>query len=255
MKSYYFLPVSALLLLTSAAVFSQNPLQSGLLGLHTPAGQSGLNIEVTVSPTLGIALRSPETFTESTAVESDEKNIENDSTETVPNAIPTGSSSLLSPPASGVSGYSTSIGLRGGYTSGITLKHFVKSNAAIEVIVGTRYEGFSLTGLYELHSANAFGISQLTWEYGLGARVGSYRGSRFYGSGRGRCDGPNDRRCADYWGNRSLTAVGLVGIGGLEYKFDEIPFTISLDLIPVVYLNYWSNNFIDASLSVRYIIK
>ncbi len=165
------------------------------------------------------------------------------------------SSSYSGMRATGVSGYSTALGLRGGYTSGISFKHFVKSNAALELVLGTRWEGFSLTALYEWHSPNALGVSQLSWVYGLGGRIGNYRGDRFYGSGRGNCNNPNDRNCGNYWGNRSLTAVGLAGIGGLEFKFDEIPITISLDLIPVLYLNHWGGTFFDGSVSVRYVIK
>lgn len=159
----------------------------------------------------------------------------------------------LAPPA-GNSGYSTAIGLRGGYTSGITFKHFVRNNAALELVLGTRWEGFSLTALYEWHSPNALGVSQLSWVYGLGGRIGSYRGDRYY-RGRGNCNNPNDRNCGSYWGNRNLTAVGIVGIGGLEFKFDEVPFTVSLDLIPVLYLNHWGGTFFDGSLSVRYVIN
>lgn len=153
----------------------------------------------------------------------------------------------------GVSGYTTSLGLRGGYTSGISLKHFIKSNAALEFVLGTRWEGYSFTALYEWHTNNAFNAQQLTWVYGLGARVGNYRGDRFYNSRN--CNDPNDKRCGNYWGDRSLTAFGLVGIAGLEFKFDEIPITLSLDIMPVLYLNYWGGTFFDGSASIRYILK
>lgn len=153
----------------------------------------------------------------------------------------------------GVSGYATSLGLRGGYTSGISLKHFIKSNAALEFVLGTRWEGYSFTALYEWHTNNAFNAQQLTWVYGLGARIGNYRGDRFYNSRN--CNDPNDKRCGNYWGDRSLTAVGLVGIAGLEFVFDEIPISLSLDIMPVIYLNYWGGTFFDGSASIRYILK
>lgn len=79
-------------------------------------------------------------------------------------ATPMGNISSLPQRADGVSGYTTGLGLRGGYTSGISIKHFVRSNAALEGILGTRWEGFSLTGLYEWHKPNALGVRQLTWE-------------------------------------------------------------------------------------------
>lgn len=143
-------------------------------------------------------------------------------------------------------GYTTSVGIRGGFTSGISLKHFITSTAALEGIVGTRFNGLSITGLYEIHKANALQVPNLTWEYGIGGRLGYYYGRNYY---RGRPHG---------WDGRYLTAVGVVGIIGLEYRLDEIPFTVSLDLMPNIYLNHWDygfRNFIDASFSLRYILK
>ena len=61
-------------------------------------------------------------------------------------------------------GYKTGIGLRGGYTSGLTIKHFVNSDEAIEGIVGTRFRGLSLTGLYEWHTGNPVKTSGLKLE-------------------------------------------------------------------------------------------
>lgn len=157
--------------------------------------------------------------------------------------------------ASGDFGYTTAIGLRGGFTSGITLKHFIKSNAAMEFILGTRWHGLSISGLYELHKGNAFGVPELTWVYGIGARIGFYSGRYYYNYSPGNCQDPNNPKCYGYWENRTLTAIGLVGIGGLEYKFNEIPITVSLDLMPQFYFNHWGGNFIDGSMSVRYILK
>jgi hypothetical protein len=159
------------------------------------------------------------------------------------------------PPPVGAYGYTTSIGLRGGLTSGITLKHFVNSTQALEFVVGTRWHGLNLAGFYEWHSGRAFGARGLQWEYGIGVRVGVYEGRHYYRYLPGDCNDPNNPRCRGYWVGRSVTAVGLLAIGGLEYKFDDIPFTISADLIPYIYLNHVGNSFIDGSLSVRYVIK
>ncbi|EOZ96840.1 hypothetical protein A33Q_2150 [Indibacter alkaliphilus LW1] len=49
--------------------------------------------------------------------------------------------------------------------------------------------------------------------------------------------------------------MGLLGIGGLEYKFRDIPITLGIDLIPYFYFNHWGGSFIDGSISVRYILK
>jgi len=153
------------------------------------------------------------------------------------------------------SGYTTALGLRAGYTSGISFKHFVSGKAAWELILGSRWHGFSVTALYELHQGNALGVSGLSWVYGIGARAGFYDGRHYYK--KGNCNDPNNPKCYDYYynNNRGMTALGIVGIGGLEYKFKEIPFTVSLDLIPVAYLNHHNRGFIDGSFSLRYIIK
>jgi hypothetical protein len=159
--------------------------------------------------------------------------------------------------SSGYNGYTTAIGLRGGYTSGVSIKHFFSGNSAWELVLGSRWHGFSVTALYELHQGNALGVPGLTWEYGIGARAGFYDGRYYYKGKRGNCNDPHNPKCYNYYYNYGpgMTAWGLVGIGGLEYNFKEIPFTISLDLIPVVYLNHYNRGFMDGSISLRYILK
>lgn len=153
-------------------------------------------------------------------------------------------------------GYTTSVGLRGGFTSGISLKHFISSNAALEAIAGTRWYGLSFTGLYELHKGNAFDVPELTWVYGGGARIGFYDSRYFHNYSYSNCNDPYNPKCNPYYYKSSvITAFGLVGIGGLEYKFNEVPFTVSLDLMPNFYFNYFGRGLIDASASVRYILQ
>lgn len=160
---------------------------------------------------------------------------------------------------SSYSGYNTSIGLRGGYTSGISIKNFVNNNSAVEVVLGSRWHGYSVTAMYEIHKGNALGIPGMSWEYGLGARAGYYDGRYYYKYNRGKCNDPYNSKCYNYYyyndNGPGMTALGIVAIGGLEYNFKEIPFTISLDLIPVIYLNHYNRGFMDGSLSLRYIIN
>jgi hypothetical protein len=157
--------------------------------------------------------------------------------------------------SAGGSDYRTSLGLRGGFTSGITFKHFVRDQQALEFVLGSRWHGFSITGLYEWHKPNALGVAGLSWEYGIGAQIGFFNGRYYYDHYPRNCNDPSNPKCYSYWRDRSFTAIGLAGIGGLEYRFREIPFTISLDLIPYFYFNHWAGNVIDGSVSVRYIIK
>ncbi|AFL84576.1 hypothetical protein Belba_2002 [Belliella baltica DSM 15883] len=150
--------------------------------------------------------------------------------------------------------------MRGGFTSGVSLKHFISSRGALEFVVGSRWHGVSISGMYQMHQSGALGVPELSWVYGLGARVGHYdRYYYYYGyRGPGNCQDPNNPRCYPYY-NRyrtgGFTAVGLLGIGGLEYKFKDIPFTLGIDLIPYFYFNHWGGSFIDGSISVRYILK
>ena len=134
--------------------------------------------------------------------------------------------------------YENAIGFRGGFTQGITFKHFLGSANALEGILATRWSGFSLTGLHEIH-ANAFEVEGLNWYYGGGGHVGLYNGdisNRYF-------DDPS----------KSYTVIGLDGILGIEYNIGEIPINISLDWKPafnlVGYLGFWGDN---GAFSVRY---
>ena len=124
-------------------------------------------------------------------------------------------------------GYTTGIGLRGGISSGLTVKHFIRENRAIEGILSfSYYQGAWITGLYELHTP-AFGTVGLNWYYGGGGHIGFMSSSN---------------------------PIGLDGILGLEYRIQEIPFTIGADLRPIINLNYADHPLLlDVALSVRYI--
>jgi len=143
-------------------------------------------------------------------------------------------------------GYKTAIGIRGGIiTPGLTIKHFIKDDAALEGIVATRYRGFSFTLLYEKHKSNAFEYSQLAWYYGAGGHVASYD-QYYYGyykNGSYYRDG--------FHGN--VLSLGINGIVGLEYHFEEIPFTHSLDAMPYFDFVFRGRSFLDLGLSFRYV--
>jgi hypothetical protein len=118
--------------------------------------------------------------------------------------------------------YKNAIGLRGGYPSGLTFKHFSNDNTAWEGILGVWHRAFSLTVLYEKH-AGAFDVSGMRWYYGGGGHVAFATDDRYY---------PRDRYYYRY--NRDNAAFGIDGIVGLEYKIPPIPFAISLDLKPTL---------------------
>jgi len=133
--------------------------------------------------------------------------------------------------------YNTGIGLRGGPASGLTIKHFLDGKKAVEGIFDSRWHGFSITGLYEIH-AQAFNTERLNWYYGIGGHIGFY-----------------DTKYKE-WGDHTdnYTVIGIDGILGIEYNFKEIPFNIGVDWKPSFNVFGYSSNWGDGgALSLRYI--
>jgi len=133
--------------------------------------------------------------------------------------------------------YKTGIGLRGGFFNGLTVKHFVKNNAAFEGLLFSRWKGFEITGLYELH-APAFQVDRFKWYFGGGAHIGFYNGDN------------------TTWGEAgtTYTNLGIDGILGLEYSIREIPINIGLDWKPEFNIIGYSGFWYDAvALSIRFI--
>lgn len=133
--------------------------------------------------------------------------------------------------------YTTGIGLRAGVSNGLTVKHFISNDAALEGILHTRWGGFVITGLYEVHK-DISDVKGLMWFFGGGAHLGSWNA----GSNRP-------------WGdrNRSETVVGLSGIIGLDYAFADVPIGLSLDWKPTFNFSgqrYWGD---EVALSIRFI--
>jgi len=132
--------------------------------------------------------------------------------------------------------YTTGIGLRGGFFSGLTVKHFLDPQNAIEGIFSSRWSGFDLAGLYEIHHP-AFNVLGLNWYFGGGPHIGFWDGDDVH------------------WGSHNhYTVVGVDGILGLEYNFVEAPINIGIDWRPVVNLlghtSFWGDG---GAISVRYI--
>ena len=132
--------------------------------------------------------------------------------------------------------YNTGIGLRGGLASGLTVKHFLGENSAVEGIFDSRWHGISLTGLYEIHN-QAFNTARLNWYYGAGGHIGFW-----------------DGKYNTSFNTGTNTIIGIDGILGLEYNFREIPINLSVDWKPAFNLvgntNFWGDG---GALSIRYI--
>ena len=134
--------------------------------------------------------------------------------------------------------YNTGIGIRAGFGQGLTIKHFIKNNTALEGILVTEYGGFYATGLYEIHKL-AFQTPRLNWYYGFGGHIG-------FGSF-------NDRHPL-YKYEEHTPKIGIDGIIGLEYNFTEIPINIGIDYKPTFDLTgEFGLIFGEGALSIRYI--
>lgn len=133
--------------------------------------------------------------------------------------------------------YSTGVGLRLGFSNGLTVKHFLSQRSAVEGLLATRWRGFEITGLFEVHN-QAFDVERLNWYYGFGGHIGFWNGDN------------------TTWGDvgTNYTLIGIDGILGIEYNFSEVPINVSLDWKPAFnltgYTGFWGDG---GALSIRYI--
>lgn len=130
--------------------------------------------------------------------------------------------------------YSTSIGLRFGTFSGITVKHFIGSGNAVEGLATWYYnDGFVIGGLYEFQKPFP-DVDNLYWYIGGGIHAGFGR--------------YNHEKYEDEY-----FVFGGDAIIGLEYTFREVPFNIGIDWKPAVNFigedHFWID---DAAVSFRY---
>ncbi len=133
--------------------------------------------------------------------------------------------------------YNTGIGIRGGLSGGLSVKHFIGAGSALEGILFTRWAGFGITGLYEIH--REISAPNFDWYYGFGGHIGFW-------------DGYDDHPYFD--DGKSYTVIGVDGIIGIEYTFEVIPLNLSLDWKPALnlsgYSGFWGDEF---ALSIRYV--
>lgn len=128
--------------------------------------------------------------------------------------------------------YGTSVGIRlGTFQNGLTVKHFIDDNAAVEGILGIGSGAIVVTGLYQLH-ADAFNVDDLKWFYGFGAHVGGVS---------------NNKNNV----NNGLL-LGADAILGLQWLIPEVPVLLTADLHPRLELLNGQLLGIEPGLSIRY---
>lgn len=157
---------------------------------------------------------------------------------------------------SGGNGYSTGIGLRGGgWSSGLTVKHFLsgKNGVAVEGLLTREYaaRGGRLTLLLEKHLPIS-DFKGLQFYYGAGAHLGTYQGRYYFDDDRfGRKKNKYYYRYS--YDDQSYLVGGADLILGLEYKLPDLPFVVALDYKPFfeVFRGY-TGFYNDAALSLRF---
>ncbi len=134
--------------------------------------------------------------------------------------------------------FSQAIGVRGGLANGITYKASLDGTNAVDLILSSRWRGFNFTALYERHSY-PFSVDGLYAYYGGGGHVGFYDG----------------KYSPWFEASASGMVIGVDGVLGIEYTFEDFPFCLSFDWKPVINLighnGFYGGGF---GLSARFVV-
>lgn len=140
--------------------------------------------------------------------------------------------------------YKSAIGGKLGYGLIGSYKTFVSETSAIDLFAGINWwGGVSLGAYYEKHTPIP-SLENLQWYWGAGGSF-THRNYGLFGVSGG------------------YNEVGISGVIGLDYSFDDIPLNLSLDYAPtiVVYETYDAINPYNrfkgqyGALTVRYILN
>ena len=131
--------------------------------------------------------------------------------------------------------YKTALGIKF-WPGGITIKHFIRENRALEGIGYFWAHGFRFTALYEIHG-DFNGAEGLKWYVGPGAHIGAYNEAWYHGN---------------HYYTSGAVSLGIDGVLGLDYKFSGAPINLSLDFQPS--LEILSNPYFTGwgGLAIRY---
>lgn len=147
--------------------------------------------------------------------------------------------------------YEHSAGVRLGLTSGLTYKKFVNDTEAFEILWSGRRDGSQITALYEFHRPMEVAFNEsFYFYYGVGGHIGYERFDDL------RKVIVSEVPLEFEYEERGYFAMGVDGILGVEYRYLEVPMTISFEVKP--YLNfigmrYTKSTFWDAGFSFKYI--
>jgi len=142
--------------------------------------------------------------------------------------------------------YPREIGLRGGYTSGVTFRVNIEDVLSYEMQLSHRHQGVIFTMIRQNHKE--IGIDRLgNWEflYGMGAHFGFY----FTDSYR------IFFQEIYYSQNLFTPVIGVDGYIGVDYKLEHIPMSFGVSYQPHMEISLrqlFSFNFWDFGVHVRY---
>ena len=142
--------------------------------------------------------------------------------------------------------YAKEVGLRGGYTSGITFRVNLEEDLSYEGQLAYRDKGAIFSVIRQKH--REMGMDQVgNWEfiYGFGAHAGFYFTDTYRILFR-----------EVYFGREIFTPViGMNGYVGIDYQLEEIPMSFGVSFQPYMEISLkqiFGINFWDFGFSVRY---
>ena len=139
--------------------------------------------------------------------------------------------------------YKSAIGLRAGAPPAVTFKHFISDPGAIEAFVGfyafSSYYSYVTLGATYQHHFPIGDIEGFRWFIGVGA------GAQFWSY--------------DYDAGYGSTSIAILGVGGVDYKFADIPLNLSVDAMPAFFFGsdlYYGSAFRGfGAVSARYTFR
>ena len=144
--------------------------------------------------------------------------------------------------------YNKGLGIRlGGHSSGFTFRGFTNENTALEGILSFGHKSFFITGLYEKFKPieNAEG---LTWFYGGGVHIGFFKTGGTYYVYKNKGNHVYVVRDGE-----SKLVPGVDFIIGMDYKFNNAPLNLGLDMKPFMDFIDGVEIYFDAALSFRFV--
>lgn len=144
---------------------------------------------------------------------------------------------------------STSLGLRGGSVSGLSMKFLDDDLSALEFIIGYQHDGFRFVSLIQKYTPVAVHrIANFYFVSGFGAHTGL---SQFDEYKQQVVDG------IEYYSYRRKNSpvIGADMSFGFEYRFEAVPIDISLDYKPYFELfgqKPFRTDFWDIGFTLRY---